>query len=329
MATLTGRTARSTLPPCDTPGFATAGPSSLDGLSRTAAEAAWHAVTLPIAGTSHVRISRDGGRTYPARHVRPLPVDPPGQPCTVPVYDPGAATGRMLALDLDPGRIRGAVHGGAVSNGHERGAVEVATQAFAIAELVARSGGQVLADAAPRGGRHIYVLFAAALPWRELRDLCKAMALRFPSIDPAPMSSLGGQISPPGSRHKSGGWRVLSTPADIALAAVERPNEPEVWNGLLSEFAAELRKAEKAGQAESSELDDAGVPWVPRLGGRAPLRPELDRTARTGRWDRSRHADRSAARMAVLASAAARGWRLAEVVAAVDSGAWKGLVSRS
>ena len=75
-----------------------------DGLSRAAAEAAWHAVTPSIAGTPHVRISRDGGRTYPARHARPLPADPPDQPCTVPVYDPGSATGRMLALDLDPGR---------------------------------------------------------------------------------------------------------------------------------------------------------------------------------------------------------------------------------
>ena len=64
---------------------------------------------------------------------------------------------------------------------------------------------------------------------------------------------------------------------------------------------------------------------MPRLGGRATLGPELDRTARTGRWDRSRYADRSAARMAVLASAAARGWRLADVRAAVASGAWKGL----
>ena len=74
----------------------------------------------------------------------------------------------------------------------------------------------------------------------------------------------------------------------------------------------------------ADELDDAGVPWVPRLGGRAPLSPELDRTARTGKWDRSRYADRSAARMAVLASAAARGWRLADVRAAVSCGAWKG-----
>jgi len=103
VATLAGRTARSTRPACDTPGAATADPRNLDGLSRTAAEAAWHAVTASIAGTPHVRISRDGGRTYPARYARPLPADPPGQPCTVPVYDPGAATGRMLALDLDPG----------------------------------------------------------------------------------------------------------------------------------------------------------------------------------------------------------------------------------
>jgi hypothetical protein len=235
----------------------------------------------------------------------------------VPVYDPGAAAGRMLALDLDPVRGRGAADP----------AAQVSAEADAIARLLARLGGRCVTDVAPGGGRHVLVLFAAALPWRELRDLCRAMALRFPSIDPAPMSSLGGQISPPGSRHKSGGWRVLATPADIALAAVARPNEPEVWNGLLTEFAAELRQAETAGQAESPELDDAGVPWVPRLGGRAPLRPELDRTARTGRWDRSRHADRSAARMAVLASAAARGWRLAEVVAAVDSGAWKGLAA--
>jgi hypothetical protein len=71
-------------------------PHSPDGLSRTAAEAASRAVTAALAGTPHVRISRDGGHTYPARHARPLPAHPPGQPCTVPVYDPGAGIGRMF-----------------------------------------------------------------------------------------------------------------------------------------------------------------------------------------------------------------------------------------
>ena len=318
MATLAGRTAGSTLPPCDTPGAdirqLTDIESSPDGLSRARAEAAWHAVTSSIAGTPHVRISKDGGRTYPARHARPLPADPPGQPCTVPVYDPGAAAGRMLALDLDPARGRGAADP----------AAQVSAQAEAIARLVTRLGGRCVTDVAPSGGRHVLILFTAALPWRELRDLARAMALRFPAVDVAPMSSLGGQISPPGSRHKSGGWRTLTSPLQDARAAAGQPNGPGVWNALLAEFAAELRQGSTAADLEVAELDDAGVPWLPRLGGRAPL-GELERTARTGEWDRSRYPGRSEARMAVLAAAAARGWRLAELRAAVASGAWRGL----
>ena len=332
MATLTGRTARSTLPPCDTPDVAAANPASPDSLSRAAAEAAWHAVTPSVAGTPHARISRDGGRTYPARHAGPLPAGPPGQPCTVPVYDPGRGTGRMLALDLDTARADRAVHGGAGQHHHElRGepAAGVAAQAGELAGLVARCGGRVLADVAPGGGRHVFVLFAAALPWRELRDLARAIALRFPAVDPAPMASLGGQISPPGSRHKSGGWRLLTTPPGDARAAVERPDGPEVWAALLAEFAAELQQAERAPESRGDqafpELDDAGVPWIPRPGGRAFLGAGLDQVARTGRWDRSRYPGRSEARMAVLAAAAARGWQLADVRAAVGSGAWKGV----
>ena len=235
----------------------------------------------------------------------------------------------MLALDLDPGRAARDVDDGAVGYRHERHAVPaVAAQAEAIAALVARCGGQVLADASPSGGRHVFVLFAAALPWLELRDVARVLALRYPAIDTAPMSSLGGQISPPGSRHKSGGWRVLSTPVDIAMAAIEHPNGPKVWAGLLAELAAELQALEHVRAVDNlpaeAELDDTGVPWVPRLGGLANLGPELAHTARTGRWDRTRYADRSGARMAVLAAAAARGWRLADVRAAVASGAWKG-----
>ena len=42
----------------------------------------------------------------PTRPVTPgrCPLTPPAQPSTVPVYDPGSGTGRMLALDLDPAR---------------------------------------------------------------------------------------------------------------------------------------------------------------------------------------------------------------------------------
>ena len=282
-----------------------------------------------MAGTPHVRVSRDGGRTYPARHARPLPAEPPGQPCTVPVYDPGTGTGRMLALDLDPARVGRDVHDAAVQDRHERGAGlagEVRAQAESLAGLVSRCGGQVLADVSPSGGRHLFILFAAPLPWLELRDVARALALRFPAIDPAPMCSLGGQISPPGARHKSGGWRLLSTPLSEAREALERPNGPEVWDGLLTELAAELRLAaplQPAGDVpDGAELDGGGIPWVPRLGGRAPLGAELEHVARTGDH---RGRGRSEARMAVLTAAAARGWQLADVHAAIASGAWRGL----
>jgi hypothetical protein len=280
VATITGRTGRSTLLPCDTPGVMQ---STADGLPRDTAEAAWRAVTPSIAGTPHARVSRDGGRTYPARHTRPLPPSPPDQPCTVPVYDPGSGTGRMLALDLDPGRGRGP----------SDAAFEVSAQADAIASLMARLGGRGVTDVSPHGGRHVYVLFAAALPWRELRDLARALSLRFPAIDPAPMASLGGQISPPGARHKSGGWRVLSTSLEDARAAAEYLNGPEVWDALLTELAAELRHVEPlqpAGHVPAdAELDTGGAPWIPRLGGRAPLSAEHDQMARTGRWNQSRY----------------------------------------
>ena len=222
----------------------------------------------------------------------------------------------MLALDLDPARG------------------DVDDQAAALAGLLERLGARYVADVSPSGGRHVLVLFAAALPWLELRDVTRALAERFPAVDPAPMSSRGGQISPPGARHKSGGWRLLSSPLSEAAAAVEHPNGPAIWAALLDELAAELQAVEQPsgeagapGCAPASELDDTGVPWVPRLGGRTPLGAELERVARSGRWDRSRYAGRSEARMAILGAAAARGWRLAEVKSAITCGAWKGLAS--
>jgi len=311
VATITGgRTAR-TVRPCDTPETVANGARHQDGQphAQTAesAAAAWRSAVPALAGTPHVRLSFDGGRTYPARHARRLPADPPeSHPCVVPVYDPAAAEGRMLALDFDPSR--GDVDHHAAELGH----------------LLERIGARYVADVAPSRGRHLYVPFSSSLPWTELRDLVRAMSLRFPAIDPAPMCALGGQISPPGSRHKSGGWRLLSTPLSEARAAVEHPNGPEVWTGLLSEFAAELQTFEMPKSRDFSavaELDDVGVPWVPRLGGRSPLGAELDHVARTGHCPGR---GRSEARMAVLSAAAARGWRLADVLQAVSCGAWKG-----
>jgi hypothetical protein len=332
VATITGQRARSTLPACDTPRDADGSSPRREGLPHAldpaqTARSAWRSVTPRLAGTPHVRISRDGGRTYPARHARPLPAGPPGQPCTIPVYDPGSGAGRMLALDLDPARCLSSPAVTNVPLGGRDVTGGCDTQATELGQLLEHLGGQVLADVSPSGGRHVFIVFAAALPWLELRDLVRAIALRFAAVDPAPHASLGGQISPPGSRHKSGGWRLLTTPPEVAAAIVEHPNGPEVWAALLTEFAAELLELEKVRAADiiAAELDDTGAPWLPRLGGRARLLPDLEETARTGKWDRSRYAGRSEARMAVVGSLVARGWRLADVQAEIAAGRWHGL----
>jgi hypothetical protein len=281
-----------------------------------AAAAAWRALAPVLAGTPHVRVSRDGGRTYPARHAGPLPADPPGQPATIPVYDPGSGTGRLLAADLDPGRVPG-------------GADEAGVQAAALAALVGQLGGECITDVSPRGGRHVYVVFAEPLPWRDLRDVARALAARFPAVDPAPHASLGGQVSPPGARHRSGGWRLLTMPLADAVAIAARPCGPGVWSGLLAEFAAELASvapvAAAGGAPDGAEPDGDGSAWFPRPGGRAPLSAALEAIARIGRWDRARYPGRSEARMAVLTAAAGRGWRLADVREAITSGRWPGL----
>ena len=125
-----------------------------DCFSYADAEAAWHAATAVIAGTPHVRISRDGGRTYPARHARPLPADSPGQPCTVPVYDPGSATGRMLALDLDPAPGRSPADP----------AAQVSAHADAIARLSGPPRRPVCYRRRPEWRPPSLLPFAAALP---------------------------------------------------------------------------------------------------------------------------------------------------------------------
>jgi hypothetical protein len=81
----------------------------------------------------------------------------------------------------------------AIEHQDERRAVltgGVRVQAEALAGLVARCGGQVLADVSPSGGRHVFVLFASPLPWLELRDVARALA--------RPSEMRASQITAPG-----------------------------------------------------------------------------------------------------------------------------------
>ena len=187
--------------------------------------------------TPHVRISRDGGRTYPARHARPLPAEPPGQPCTVPVYDPGSATGRMLALDLDPGRCR----------------LGLSVQTATAVERQAAELGQLLERL---GGRYARRRLAVRRPPR-LRPVRRGAAVaRAARRRPGPGAAL------PLDRHGADVFarrpdrparlppqvRRLAAALDVRWRTPRQPSGtrtgPEVWAALLAELAAELRQVE-------------------------------------------------------------------------------------
>ena len=154
MATITGQPGCSPLPGTDTPRVGGTNLSRRGGYPYAPEPAenaalAWRTVTAALAGTPHVRLSFDGGRTYPARHARRLPAEPPAaRPAVIPVYDPaGGGSGRLLAIDLDPSRG------------------DVGHQAAELGQLLERLGGRYVADVATStGGRHILVPFAAAMP---------------------------------------------------------------------------------------------------------------------------------------------------------------------
>jgi hypothetical protein len=238
---------------------------------------------------------------------------------------------RLLAADFD---VKRAAARGAVDP-----VAQVAADAAALAELVRSCGGRGFGDISPNGGRHAYVIWAAPLPYADMRRVALALARRFPSLDPSPMLGReNGIIRPPGSRHRSGGHQELTTPLEHAQRCAAQPCGPVVWERLCDALNSDLEAVDRgesgmpasgpeaAPEGSGWRVDPAGMPWLALDGGRVPaLRPDLELTAVTGGFDTAMYGTPSEARMAVLCSAAARGWQLGEVADRVRSGAWDGL----
>ncbi|WP_433358550.1 hypothetical protein [Streptosporangium sp. CA-115845] len=289
-----------------------------------------------------MRVSRDGGRSYSKRRRQRLSTTHPHQPTTISVYNPELGSGSVLVLDFDVSKAIQAPNPVA----------QVRADADDCAALITRCGGRYIADVAPRGGRHLYILWATPQPWQELYLLALALRRRYPhTLDITPNSSPHGQIRPPGSRYKSinghsPGFQELSIPLPMALTALAHPNDAHVWARLQQELTAELAHSAPIRHAPSPDaLSDAppsgwrsvprdidDEPWLPREGGRSPLRPDLAQIAVTGNYDPTQFDPGTAtaghaARVAVLNSLAARGWRLNEVRQLMQDGTWPGLAS--
>jgi hypothetical protein len=290
-----------------------------------------------LAGDRFMRLSPDGGRTFPKwwdgsgrrRRQVALSTQLPNEPASVSVYDEAAGTGHKLCLDFDVSKAKLLAW---VSDPVDK----VTLDAAACSALLERCGFEPIADRSPTGGRHLYVRIAQPLPWTELRDTVRALAQRFPTIDPSPHLHAGGQIRIPGSGHKLQygqltGWMTLTTPLSEAVAAA--------WNTLQGDLTAEyaaigldsLTLASAAARAgvdavldDLADLprDDDGAPWLPRLGGVRPPNELYAQIAVSGAHD---YPSGSEACWRVLWSCARRGWQLADIRARIDSGEWSGL----
>lgn len=325
-----------------------------DGNTASAADAheTWPVLSRLLAATPWARRSPDGGDNFPdgRRHRFRVGQDVPFEPSTLAIYAigaAGAAVGRLLVADFDVSRAEAA--------GAANPAGTVAAEAAEFAALVEECGGRVVHDVSPSGGRHVYVKFARAIPFEDMRDLAVALADRFTTLDPAPMRSPSGQIRVAGSPYKrqpveqpDGGFRrtgrllgfmALTMPLDDAVAVLRRPCGPRVWERLQHALTAERATIDPAPSLSAPlpgvwHLDGQGQPWAPLRGGRRPLPWRLAELARTGAWkdprlqpeSGRRYRSASEARYGVLRSAAAGGWSLTEVIEQAQlGGAFAGL----
>ncbi|MFI6522609.1 hypothetical protein ACIBF1_44150 [Spirillospora sp. NPDC050679] len=313
----------------------------------SAADAAetWPVLSKLLAATGTARRSPDGGDNFPDSPRRRFAVggQAPFEPSTVCIYAPDVqhgAVGRLLVADFDVSKATG--------TGAADPAAVVDADAEAFAVLIEQCGGQVVHDLSPSGGRHVYVRFARAIPFAELKAVAVALAARWVSYDPAPMLSASGQIRIAGSPYKRApveqpdgtfvrtgpllGYLALTMPLAEAERVLRRPCGPRVWERLQQALAAEVAAAEPAPSLSAPvpgvwHTDADGRPWVPLRGGARPLRGRLAELAATGAWDAPhlqpdghRYASPSEARYAVLRSLAAGGWSLPEVLAQARPG---------
>ncbi len=305
--------------------------------ARADAQKAWTATSFALAGGARVRVSADGGRSYPRSRERQLPAAVPDQPAAVRIYDQQGEA-RCLPADLDIGR---------------GGPGQVLKDLARLRGLIERCGGRVITDRSPNGGQHLYVPWRDSVPFHELRPVMIALAALLPSLDVQPaINLLSGCLRPPGSRHKSGGWQELTTPLVESQSIARDGNPPSVWVALQTLLSA----LEQPGQLAASTLSGAtpsSTP-VPRrpiglalpagaAGSAGPherrahqehlalpkkaraLTPDTLRIAQHGEYDKTRYGTPSQARQRVLAAAAGGGWHYIDLLEHLQTGRWPGL----
>jgi hypothetical protein len=287
----------------------------------TAAQQAWSVLAPRLAGRGAMRVSRDGGRTYPKRYQRRITAVLPSQPAAVLLYDDNDHTS-MFCLDLDSSR-------GDVDRDLAR-----------VTALLRRTGlTSWFTDRSPSGGRHVYIPLEERIPLAEASAAIRALAAMTPTLDPMPMlGATSGCLRPPGARHRSGGFQQLDDDLEHAISVLNRPNGPDAWRRFLAQLSVEqapsqplaaLTSRQNGSQSLSAATEGAADPseHLAPLRGFSEPDANFRQIAVTGDYDPQRYLSPSDARQGVVWACVASGWTFLDLVRRLEDGTWRGLAS--
>lgn len=275
--------------------------------------AVWSALAPLLAGQPRVRLSRDGGKSYPQKHERDLTGTLPSFPSAVRIF---GKDGTCAAIFLD-------------FDSSVAGVDLVTSEVRAVTSWLGRCGARWIEDYSPNGGRHVYIPLQERVTFSQARDLVEALGTRYRSLDKTPHQNLlHGCMRVPGSPHKRGGHQELAMSLNAAYDIARRPNAVSVWNTMNVELAREI----SAVRALRLEQPLTVLPALEErsqqvLQGTGRMSRHMLQLAMTGLYDVNRYPTDSEARQAVLAGAAAVGLSVTDVQRRMLQGHWPGLAS--
>lgn len=271
----------------------------------------WAALTPLLAGRPQVWVCKDSNPTrrgqFLRRNMRKLTPTLPKHPAAVPLYS-NTGTTKTLVIDLDTSKTS--------PTGVDRDLAN-------LTKLIASSGGALITDHSPAGGRHAYLPLQQEVTFHDALQVAKALAARYPSIDLSPNYNLRtGLIRPPGAAHRGGGHQTLDGTVSAAHKLAVQRNPPSVWNALKAALNTELNALHTSEATADPQIDTA-----PTTAGSGRIRTDLASIARTGDITGTPYKTPSDARQAVLVSAAAAGMTLPQVRLRMHNGIWPGLAA--
>ena len=271
----------------------------------------WSSLAPLLAGQPRVRLSKDGGRSYPQRFERDLTSGLPSYPAAVRIF---GRDGTCAAIFLD-------------FDSSVAGVDWVEADVRAAQSLLHSVGVRWIEDYSPNGGRHLYIPLAQRVSFSEARDFVEALGTRFRTLDKTPHQNLlHGCMRTPGSPHKRGGHQMLAMSLSMAYDVARRRNSADVWRALTGELARDIAaaRAYRLEQAAPAALEGPAPGCVEQ---NLRMSRAMQRIAVTGLYEVNRYQSDSEARQGVIASAAAAGMALTDVQRRMKQGLWPGLAS--